>query len=47
MKQDFLNGIFYIFLLIVFILIITVGVKAVSEGQKNNETIRQYLYQER
>lgn len=47
MKQDFLNGIFCLFLIVVFILIIFIGIKAVSEGQRNNETIKQYLYQER
>lgn len=47
MKQDFFNGLFCIALILIFILIIFIGIKAVSNGQENNETIRTYLKQER
>lgn len=47
MKQDFFNGLFCIVLLIVFVLIIFLGIKAVTNGQKQVDVYQQYLYQER
>lgn len=47
MKQDFFNGLFCIVLLIIFVIIIFAGIKAVTEGQQQNELYKQYLYQER
>lgn len=47
MKQDFFNGLFCIALILLFVLIVFFGIKAVTNGQQNNELYKQYLYQER
>ena len=47
MKQDFFNGLFCIALIVLFVLIVFLGIKAVTNGQENNELYQQYIYQER
>ena len=47
MKQDFFNDLFCIALIVLFVLIVFLGIEAVTNGQENNELYQQYIYQER
>ena len=46
-EARFFNGLFCIALIVLFVLIVFLGIKAVTNGQENNELYKQYLYQER